>query len=141
MRVTNIVKVDSKGRVTIPLFVREALEIQEGRYLIAIADINKKEIILTPVTSSNKPIFEIKVELKDKPGALAEFSEKLKEMGLDQLIVRCSTIKRGEIGECISIVESINGSRNVRLTADAIKNELEKMDIVYFVSVKQIEKV
>lgn len=139
MRVTNIVKVDSKGRVTIPLFVREALEIQEGRYLIAIADISKKEIILTPVTSGNKPIFEIKVELKDKPGALAEFSEKLKQLGLDQLIVRCSTIKRGEIGECISIVEAV-GSRET-IDTDEIKRQLEEMDIIYFVSIKPIEKV
>jgi len=138
LRVSNIVKVDSKGRVTIPLFVREALDIQEGHHLIAVADIEKKEIILTPVTSKEGIVFEIKVEVKDQPGALAQISEKIRSLGLDQLIVRCSIIKRGEIGECISIVEPVG---EAKLSTDQIKKELEKMDIVYFVSVKPLEKI
>lgn len=136
MRITSLVKVDSKGRVTIPLFIREALDIQEGRYLIVIADVDKKEILLTPISSKGESIYEIKVELQDKPGALAEFSKMLKELGFDQLMIRCSTIKRGEIGECISIAEPVEEG----VSPEKVKEALESSDIVYFVSIKKLER-
>ncbi len=136
MRISGVVKVDSKGRVTIPLFMREALDIHEGRYLVVIADIDKKEIILTPISSDTGVVYEIKVELQDKPGALAEFSSILQKMGLDILMTRCSTIQRGKMGECIAIVEPVE--REVSL--DDIKKEMEKLEIVYFVSVKPVER-
>ncbi len=136
MRITSLVKVDSKGRVTIPLFIREALDIQEGRHLIVIADVDKKEILLTPISSKGESIYEIKVELQDKPGALAEFSRMLKELGFDQLMIRCSTIKRGEIGECISIAEPIEEG----VSPEKVKEALESSDIVYFVSIKKLER-
>ncbi len=136
MRITSLVKVDSKGRVTIPLFIREALDIQEGRYLIVIADVDKKEILLTPISSKGESIYEIKVELQDKPGALAEFSKMLKELGFDQLMIRCSTIKRGEIGECISIAEPVDKG----VSLEKVKEALESSDIVYFVSIKKLER-
>uniref|UniRef100_A0A7J3ZKQ6 AbrB family transcriptional regulator n=1 Tax=Fervidicoccus fontis TaxID=683846 RepID=A0A7J3ZKQ6_9CREN len=136
MRIANIVKVDSKGRITIPLVIREALDIREGRHLIVVADMSKREILLTPIASGDKMVYEIKVELKDQPGALATFSNKLKDLGLNQLIVKCSTLKRGEIGECISLVEPV-ASREVDV--DKVKRELEKLDVVYYLSVKPLE--
>ena len=137
MRITSLVKVDSKGRVTIPMFVREALEIHEGRHLIAIADIDKKEIILTPLSSTAENIYEIRVEMQDKPGALVEISKILKELGLDQLITRCSTLKRGEIGECTFITEPIEGKE---VDIEDIKKRLEESNIVFFASVKKLER-
>ena len=136
MRSANIVKVDSEGRVTIPLVIREALDIREGRHLIVVADVNKREILLTPIASEDRKVYEIKVELKDQPGALAAFSDKLKDLGFNQLIVRCSTLKRGEIGECTSLVEPVT-SKEVDI--EKVKRELESLDVVYYVSVKSLE--
>jgi len=136
MKYTSILKVDSKGRVTIPQVVREALDISEGRQLLAVADFDRKEIIITPITSKASALYEIRVELKDMPGILASFGEKMKELGLDQLIVRCSSIKRGELAECVSIAEPVDPSN---FSPESVKRALENSGFVFFVSIKELE--
>ncbi|MEM0020775.1 MAG: hypothetical protein QW333_01080 [Fervidicoccaceae archaeon] len=137
MKLTSIVKIDPKGRVTIPLYIREAMDVHEGKYLVIIADIEKKEIVLTPITRSAENIYEIRVELQDKPGALAEFSKVLGDMKLDVLISKCSTVKRGEIGECSAVVEPLDPSIDIKMVEEKIKS----LDVVYMVTVKPVEKV
>lgn len=136
MKYTSILRVDSKGRITIPQIVREALDIYEGKQLLAVADFEKKEILITPITSKTQALYEIKVELKDVPGALASFGEKMKELKLDQLIVKCSSIKRGELAECVSIAEPLDPPS---FNPDSVKKALEESGFVYFVSIKQLE--
>lgn len=136
MKLSSVVKIDPKGRVTIPLFIREAMDISEGRHLVIIADIEKKEMLLTPISPTSQEIYEIRVELQDKPGALAELSNALLNMKLDILISKCSTIKRGEIGECTMIVEPIDKN----ITINDIENRVKTLDIVYMVQVKPVER-
>ncbi len=136
MRTTNIVRVDSKGRITIPLFIREAMDIEEGRFLVLIADLEKKELILTPVSSEKGVVYEISVEMLDKPGALAEFSIIIKNIGLDILASRCSTLQRGKIGECTVIAEPISGE----LSVEEIEKELRSHDLIYLARVKRLER-
>lgn len=138
MKYTSILRVDSKGRVTIPQVVREALDINEGRQLLAVADFDKKEILITPIVSRPGSLYEIKVELKDAPGALAKFGEKMKELGLDQLIVKCSSIRRGELAECVSIAEPLDPHR---FELEKMKRELESSDFIFFVSIKPLGQV
>jgi len=137
MKLTSIVKVDPKGRVTIPLYIREAMDVHEGRYLVIIADVEKKEIVLTPLTRSAENIYEIRVELQDKPGALAEFSKLLSDMKLDVLLSKCSTVKRGEIGECSAVVEPLDPSIDMK----AVEEKIKSLDVVFMVSVRPVEKV
>ncbi|MGB9725100.1 MAG: AbrB/MazE/SpoVT family DNA-binding domain-containing protein [Fervidicoccaceae archaeon] len=137
MKLTSIVKIDPKGRVTIPLYIREAMDVHEGKYLVIIADIEKKEIVLTPITRSAENIYEIRVELQDKPGALAEFSKLLSDMKLDVLLSKCSTVKRGEIGECSAVVEPLEPSIDIK----SIEEKIKSLDVVYMVSVRPVEKV
>ncbi|MGB9785178.1 MAG: AbrB/MazE/SpoVT family DNA-binding domain-containing protein [Fervidicoccaceae archaeon] len=137
MKLTSIVKIDPKGRVTIPLYIREAMDVHEGKYLVIIADIEKKEIVLTPITRSAENIYEIRVELQDKPGALAEFSKLLSDMKLDVLLSKCSTVKRGEIGECSVVVEPLEPSIDIK----SIEEKIKSLDVVYMVSVRPVEKV
>lgn len=137
MKYTSILKVDSKGRITLPQIVREALDIWEGKQLLAVADFNKKEILLTPIASRPSVLYEIKVEVRDAPGILAKFGEKMKELGLDQLIVKCSSIKRGELAECVSIAEPIQPSQ---FDIESTKKALEESDFVFFVSIKPLEQ-
>jgi len=137
MKLTSIVKVDPKGRVTIPLYIREAMDVHEGRYLVIIADVEKKEIVLTPITRSAENIYEIRVELQDKPGALAEFSKLLSDMKLDVLLSKCSTVKRGEIGECSAVVEPLDPSIDMK----AVEEKIKSLDVVFMVSVRPVEKV
>ena len=135
MRVTNIVRVDSKGRITIPQFLREALDIEEGRFLVLIGDIDRKELILTPISSERGTVYEIAVEMQDRPGALADFTSVLKELDLDILVSRCSTIQRGEIGECTVIVEPVK-----EVSVEGIENKLKQQDFIYVVRVRPLER-
>jgi len=134
-RFTDVVKVDSKGRVTIPLVIREAMDIREGRYLIMVADVEKKEIALTPISPSAEEVYEIRAELKDRPGALADFAARLKEVGFNLLIVRCTTLKKGEIAECTFIAEPLEARK---IDVDEARKRLEKLEITHYIVVKPL---
>ncbi|ABM81115.1 AbrB/MazE/SpoVT family DNA-binding domain-containing protein [Hyperthermus butylicus] len=135
MRFTEIVKVDSKGRVTIPLVVREALNVIEGMNLILIADTDRREIILTPLPGGGENLYELRIEFKDVPGALARISSKLAELDVDQVATQCTTVKRGENAECIIIIDLSKSTRSI----DEIKSELSAMEDVHFVQIKQLQ--
>ncbi|HEW63556.1 MAG: AbrB family DNA-binding protein [Fervidicoccus fontis] len=136
LKLSSVVKIDPKGRVTIPLFIRESMDISEGRYMVLIADVDKKEMILTPITTKNEELYEIRVELQDKPGALADLTKAFLDMKLDILISKCSTIKRGEIGECTMIVEP--GNKEIK--PEDIEKKISELPVIYMVSVKPVEK-
>lgn len=134
MRISEIVKVDSKGRITIPLVVREALNIVEGMTLILIADPDKREIVVTPLPGGEGSLYELRIEFRDVPGALAKTSEKLAELGVDQVTTQCTTVKRGEYAECIIVVDL----SNAKVDVDELKNILASMPEVRFIQVKPL---
>ncbi|UXD21607.1 AbrB family transcriptional regulator [Ignicoccus pacificus DSM 13166] len=105
MRIVELLRVDSKGRVTIPRTVRDALNIVEGGYVIMIADLNKNEIVLTPTGGGSGRLLDVRVVFQDVKGKLAEISEKLAELGVDQISTSCRTIKKGGEAECIFVIE------------------------------------
>ena len=104
MKIKEIVKVDSKGRITIPLTIREALDIREGMTVLLIADREKKEIIVSPIPERAK-LVELTVRVEDRPGVLAEITRFLAEKGVDIIATRCIVIRRGELGECYMVVD------------------------------------
>ncbi len=136
MRLTEVVRVDSKGRITIPMIMREALNIVEGMHVVLIADPDKREILISPILEPEARLFELRVEIKDVPGALARVSEKLAEMGLDQITTHCATIKRGETAECIIIIDAAKTS----LDANTIREELLKIPDVRMAAVRELHR-
>jgi AbrB family looped-hinge helix DNA binding protein len=135
VRLTEIVKVDSKGRVTIPLVVREALNIIEGMNLILIADAERREIILTPLPGGAEKLYEFRIEFKDIPGALAKISSKLAQLKADLIVTQCTTVKRGENAECIIIADLSKAEKS----PEDIKNEVASIDEVHLVQVKPLQ--
>ncbi|MET1128989.1 MAG: AbrB/MazE/SpoVT family DNA-binding domain-containing protein [Thermoproteota archaeon] len=136
MRFSEVVKVDSKGRVTIPLVIREALNIVEGMTLILVADSEKKEIVLTPLPVESEKLIEIKVELQDVPGALAKAVERLAALNVDQVTTQCTTVKRGEYAECIIIADLSKSDKSL----NEVKEELLKIREVKLVQVRQLQR-
>ncbi len=134
-RLVSMVKVDSKGRITIPQPVREALDIDVGMLLVLIADLEKREIVVTPISRAEN-VYQIDVELLDKPGALAKLTNKLAELGADIVASRCASIARGETGECTLIVDLGRAG----ISADKLREELEKLDVVTMVRVRAFEQ-
>lgn len=104
MRIEELVKVDSKGRVTIPMAVREILDIREGMYLLIVADKDKKELKLLPIPVAAK-LIRIRLVVEDRPGVLAELTKFLAQHNIDIISTRCTVLKREELGECEMIVD------------------------------------
>jgi len=135
MRFVGLVKVDSKGRITIPQAIRGALDIDTGMYLVLIADLKKREIVISPVTGATK-MYQVDIELLDKPGALAKLTSKLAELGADIITSKCTSIARGETGECTIIVDL----DRAKVDAEKLKEELEKLDVVTVVKIRPFEQ-
>ncbi|MEB3788154.1 MAG: ACT domain-containing protein [Desulfurococcales archaeon] len=135
MKQTALVKVDSKGRITIPLTMREAIGIEPGMLMAIIADIDKKEIIVTPIFTNKGEIYEIEVVLVDRPGAMAKVTDALARENVDIIASRCTTVMRGVEGSCIMIVDLSRSSVDV----EKLKNILSQIDVVTQVKVKKFE--
>ena len=136
MKLAEIVRVDSKGRITIPMVVREALGIVEGMNLVLIADIDKKEIVVSPLPTRALSLYEFYIEIKDIPGALARVSNKLAELGVDQLTTQCTIVKRGELAECILIVDISGASKPL----EEIRASLMELPEVQLVNIRQLRR-
>ena len=104
MRFRELVRVDSKGRITIPLSIREAFGIREGMNILLYADLDEKKIFLSPIPDRAR-LVEINVTVTDRPGVVAEISKTLADNGIDIVALKCVVIKRGEVGECSFIVD------------------------------------
>ncbi len=133
MRRVEILKVDGKGRITIPRNVREVLGIEGGSHVVMVADLDKGEIIILPGATKEGTVVELSLVFKDKPGSLAKIAEKMSQLGINQLSTNCKTIKKGEKAECMIIAE-------IKGDPKKIEEELKKMDEVIDVFVYTLPK-
>ncbi len=136
MRITEIVRVDSKGRITIPMVIRESLNIVEGMYVVLIADTSRREIIVSPVVFPGTKLYEVYVEINDVPGALAEVTDFMAKHGVDLIATHCTTVRRGETAECTLIADMSKSS----LEPDKLKIELSKLSNVKLVNIRQLQR-
>jgi len=127
-RLTGLVKVDSKGRITIPQTIRESLGIEAGMLVAMLADTEKKEIIVSPIMAENAKVIQIE-------GALAKVTSKLSELKVDIIANRCTSITRREEGECTFIVDISQSTTDV----EGIRKALEGLDVVTQVMIRQFE--
>ncbi|RLG83170.1 MAG: AbrB family transcriptional regulator [Thermoprotei archaeon] len=136
MKIREIVKVDSKGRITIPLVIREALDIREGMNVLLIADTSKKEVIVSPI-SQEAQLLEIEFEMEDRPGALAEVVSELARQGVDMIITRCTALKRGETAECLVVADV---SKSTITTEKELEKLLNRLEPIRMVKVRSFQK-
>ncbi len=134
MKIKEIVKVDSKGRITIPLTIREALDIHEGMTVLLIADREKKEIIVSPIPERAK-LIELNLRVEDRPGVLAEITRVLADKGVDIIATRCIVIRRGELGECYMVVDL---SRSLITQPRELEELLSKLEPVKEVKATEV---
>jgi len=134
-RLTGLVKVDSKGRITIPQTIRESLGIEAGMLVAMLADAEKKEIIVSPIMAENAKVVQIEVTMQDRPGALAKVTSKLSDLKVDIIANRCTSITRREEGECTFIVDISQSSTDV----EGVRKALEGLDVVTQVMIRQFE--
>jgi len=134
MRFKELVKVDSKGRITIPLPIREALGIREGMTILLYADLDEKKIFLSPIPDQAK-LVEISLTVTDRPGVLAEISKILADNGVDIIALKCVVIKRGEVGECTFIADL---SKSLITSAGELKDLVSRHEAVIEARVSEL---
>jgi len=120
------VKVDSKGRITIPIAVRELFDIREGMYLLMIADKEAREIKLVPIPVVAK-LAKLKLLVEDRTGVLAELTRFIAGYNIDIISTKCVVLKREELGECEMIIDT---SKTGWANPSIIVEELKKLEPV-----------
>jgi len=105
MRMTEVVRVDSRGRVTMPSSIRDAVRLSEGMYVILVADLDKREVRIVPFADPEAKLVEFRVTFADIPGALAKAADALAKQGVDLLSSESRTLRRGESAEWIVVAD------------------------------------
>ena len=105
MRMTEIVRVDSRGRITMPSSIREAIKLSEGMYVMLIADLDKKELRIAPFADPEAKLVELSITFSDSPGALAKAANILATEGVDLLSSESRTLRRGKSAEWIVVAD------------------------------------
>ena len=100
MKETEILKIDSRGRIVIPRSMRKALGLKENSHIMLISDSEENELRIIPLPFSEDQTFmRIKVIIPDTPGALSQVSKVFGELGLSLLYGQTVVIKKGKTAE------------------------------------------
>ena len=97
---TEILKIDSRGRIVIPRSMRKALGLKENSHIMLISDSDENELRIIPLPFSEDQTFmRIKIIIADTPGALSQVSKVFGELGLSLLYGQTVVIKKGKTAE------------------------------------------
>ena len=113
MRVVEIVRVDTRGRITLPSSLRDTFSIAEGMQVMLIGDLERYEIRILPFADPEAELIEIQITLIDKPGSLAEVAAILAEYKIDLLTSQSRTLRRGRTAEWFFIADISNRTTNI----------------------------
>lgn len=105
MRISEIVRIDNRGRVTLPSTLREAVGISEGMFVMLVADVEEKNVKILPFADPEAKLVEFHITIRDIPGALAKTASALAEKNVDFLSTTSRTLKRGESAEWVVIAD------------------------------------
>jgi len=105
MRISEIVRIDSRGRITLPVSIREVTGLSEGQFVMIIADLESQEVRIIPYTDSEARLVELHFILSDNPGALAQVAAFLANNQVDLLSTTSRTLKRGQSAEWIVVAD------------------------------------
>ena len=94
MSFSAISSLDEKGRVLIPLSLREQVGLTSGEKVLISADPTSKMLSIEP--AHEKKLLSLSIELSDQPGALAKAALSLYEIGVDLVSTHSRSSRRGE---------------------------------------------
>jgi len=123
MRVFEIVRIDSRGRIILPSSIRDSIGLPKGMYAMLIADSDKKEVRITPFADPEAKLIDFRIELKDVPGALAKVATILAEHKVDLLSTESRTLHRGKVAEWSVIADVSKCSCGLQELKEMIKKE------------------
>jgi len=130
MRNSNIVKLDSKGRVLIPIHIRNMLKADEGTDVVIIPDKNNGHMKILPLV--NGKTAEIRLLLNDLPGSLASIANILAEYDIDVIMSESRTLARGQLAEWDVVVDTSNFTKDFNHLKERLLNSnlVKNVDVV-----------
>lgn len=129
MRNSNIVKIDSKGRILIPIHIRNFLKAKEGTEIVIIPDNEKSQVRMLPLIKEKTA--EFRILLSDMPGSLAGIASTLSDYGVNIIMSESRTLVKGKQAEWDVIVDTSESNG----TMDQLQKELIQSKLVKNVEV------
>jgi len=124
----HIVKVDSKGRILIPVNIRNNLEIDEGTEIIVVPEMGEGHFKIMPI--SRNTTAELKVMLGGSPSALASVADALSANAFNIIISESKRIAR-ELTEWKIIVDLPDNNGSIDTLRDVLTNveDVKSIDV------------
>ena len=120
MRHSNIMKLDSKGRLLIPVHIRKKLDAGEGTEVMIISDDETSEIKIVPLIKGKNA--ELKFLLTGIPDSLAMVANILASHNINILMSQSRTLIRGKMAEWNVIVDtSVSNNGNLEKLRDELQ--------------------
>ncbi len=129
MESPNIVKVDSKGRILIPVQFRSHLGVEEGTEMIIVPDDENNHFRILPIAKDGTA--ELRMLLSNMPSSLASVADALSAHSFD-ILVSESRRMSGELTEWKIIVDLANRNDGLETLRDVISNidGVKSLDVV-----------
>jgi len=101
LKETEILKIDSRGRIVIPRSMRKGLGLKENSHIMLISNPEENElrIIPLPFSEENQTFIKIRIIIADEPGALGQVAKVFGDLKLSLLYGQEVVIKKGQEAE------------------------------------------
>ena len=120
MRNSNIVRLDSKGRILIPIHIRKYLGLNDGTELILVEDNDKKQVRLLPLIKEKTA--KLRFTIDDVPGALAYIADVLSDYRINIIMSESRTLVKGKTAEWNIIVDTSESNGSIEQFRKEIAN-------------------
>lgn len=129
MESPNIVKVDSKGRILIPVEFRSHMGVEEGTEMIIVPDTENNHFKILPIAKDCTA--ELKLLLCDMPGSLASVADALSANSFNILVSESRRMGDG-LTEWKIIVDLADRNEGVETLSDVISNidGVKSLDVI-----------
>ena len=97
MSSSEVVRLDSKGRLMIPSGFRNFLRLKPGSEVIIALDSGKAQLLISP--AGEKKLVLMRIGLSDSPGSLAKVAKLLSDSGVDLISTESRSVERGKSAE------------------------------------------
>jgi len=110
MKHSNIAKIDSKGRILIPIHIRKLMGAEEGTEIVLLPDGENRHAKMLPLVKEKTAKFRMLIN--DLPGSLAAIANTFAEYDVDIIMSQSRTLTKGKLAEwdLITDVSKCNGN-------------------------------
>jgi AbrB family looped-hinge helix DNA binding protein len=86
MKQSEVLKIDSRGRIVIPRSMRDSLGLKANSHIMLISNPDQNELRMIPLPfTEEKNFLRLRIIIPDKPGALSQCANVFGKLGLSLL--------------------------------------------------------